>query len=160
MAQGTHHQSCYSWIFLAFEWNQDEWTRMNRVSVMGIPYTLLVSAPGCGVMSLQWTTLWQAQLCQRAVPCTITFCNSVGSQWGIWETIPFMVSSSLIFTSPTRVLALAQLTARSASCNRPSVAATPKKNVTCSTTAKTVEQQSLTHLSTNGERSLNSTVPW
>ena len=127
MAQGTHHQSCSSWIFLAFEWNQDEWTRMNRVSVMGIPYTLLVSAPGCSVMSSQWTTLWQAQLCQRAVPCTITFCNSVGSQWGIWETIPFMVSSGLIFTSPTRVLALAQLTARSASCNRPSVVATPKK---------------------------------
>lgn len=103
MAQGTHHQSCYSWIFLAFEWNQDEWTRMNRVSVMGIPYTLLVSAPGCGVMSLQWTTLWQAQLCQRAVPCTITFCNSVGSQWGIWETIPFMVSSIVLSLRPQHV---------------------------------------------------------
>ena len=137
----------YSWLSSETRMNEPGWTGY----LWWVSHTLY-SCPrqaAVGVMSLQWTDSLLAG----------SFCNSVGSQWGIWETIPFIVGS-LIFTSPTRVLALAQLTARSASCNWPSVAATPKKNVTCFTTAKTVEQQSLTHLSTNGERSLNSTVPW
>ncbi len=119
-------------LFLAFERNQDEWTgNLWWVSWYPIHSARVRARRLCDFFAInRFSGRLSFAKQSLDVPCTMyNHLLQLGRVpvWGIWETIPFIVGSSFIFTSPTRVLALAQLPAGSATTD-PLLRAT-KKNV-------------------------------